>query len=251
MHRNDIFRAAGSRARISLDQSSRRMVLKWSGAAMASALVLKVSDAFAADLPENFDAGAGGVDSGAAQTVVGAVDLGGGDIGVLNYAYALEQLEAAFYTEVVASPYRGINDYELALLTDIRDHEVTHREFLKGALGGKRIPDLEVDFSAVNFNSRKSVLTTARTFEDLGVSAYNGAGQLLRNPDFLVAAGRIVSVEARHAAVIRNVLAPFSEAFAGDDVVDENGLDVVRLPSEVLPAADPFVATPVSANQLP
>ena len=250
MDRSRFLDFASGKARIALDQSSRRMILKWSGAAMASALVLKVSDTFAADLPENFDAGSAGMGSGA-QTAVGAVDLGGGDIGVLNYAYALEQLEAAFYTQVVDSPYRGINDYELALLTDIRDHEVTHREFLKGALGGKRIPDLEVDFSAVNFSSRKSVLTTARTFEDLGVSAYNGAGQLLRNPDFLVAAGRIVSVEARHAAVIRNVLAPFSEAFAGDDVVDENGLDVVRLPSEVLPAADPFIVTPVSANQLP
>ena len=27
-----------------------------------------------------------------------AVDLGEGDVGILNYAYALEQLEAAFYT---------------------------------------------------------------------------------------------------------------------------------------------------------
>lgn len=37
------------------------------------------------------------------------VDLGSGDIGVLNYAYALEQLEAAFYTQVVASLYSGIS----------------------------------------------------------------------------------------------------------------------------------------------
>ena len=28
-------------------------------------------------------------------------DLGTGDVGVLNYAYALEQLEADFYTKVV------------------------------------------------------------------------------------------------------------------------------------------------------
>ena len=31
------------------------------------------------------------------------VNLGSGDPGVLNYAYALEQLEAAFYTQLVAS----------------------------------------------------------------------------------------------------------------------------------------------------
>ena len=34
------------------------------------------------------------------------VDLGTGDIGILNYAYALEQLEAAFYTQVGMSLMR-------------------------------------------------------------------------------------------------------------------------------------------------
>ena len=29
------------------------------------------------------------------------VDLGSGDFGILNYAYALEQLEAAFYAKVI------------------------------------------------------------------------------------------------------------------------------------------------------
>ena len=222
--------------KIALDQASRRMVLTWSGAAFASALVLGVTGASAA---------------GKAMTKAGSVDLGSGDIGVLNYAYALEQLEAAFYTTVMANPYRGMNQFEARLLGDIRDHEVAHRKFLRGALGGKRIPDLEVDFSKVDFGSRSSVLKTAKTFEDLGVSAYNGAGQLLRNPDFLLAAGKIVSVEARHAATIRHILDPFDDDFADSDVVDRNGLDVSRLPSQVLPAAGPFIATPVTASRLP
>src|SRR5689334_22508979 len=59
----------------------------------------------------------------------GSIDLGSGDIGILNYAYALEQLEAAFYTQVVASLYSGITATEQAYLTDIRDHEIAHREF--------------------------------------------------------------------------------------------------------------------------
>jgi hypothetical protein len=181
----------------------------------------------------------------------GVVDLGAGDIGILNYAYALEQLEAAFYTMLVQSPYRGIPDIELKLLTDIRDHEVAHREFFRDAPGSARIPDLQVNFGKVNFASRASVLKTAMTFEDLGVSAYNGPGALLTDPDHLLAAGRIVSVEARHAALIPDLLRPRSASFAGDDVVNRNGLDVVRLPSRVLPAAKSFVATPVSAAQLP
>ncbi len=36
------------------------------------------------------------------------VDLGSGDVGILNYAYALEQLEAAFYTQVITTPYIGM-----------------------------------------------------------------------------------------------------------------------------------------------
>ena len=39
-----------------------------------------------------------------------------------------------------------------------------------------------------------------------------GAAQFLRNPDYLVVAGKIVSVEARHASAIRDVL---GRSFAG------------------------------------
>ncbi|MBA3258589.1 MAG: ferritin-like domain-containing protein [Gemmatimonadales bacterium] len=182
---------------------------------------------------------------------VTAVSLGSGDIGILNYAFALEQLEAAFYTTVVAAPFNGITADETQVLTDIRDHEVIHREFFRAALGPAAIPDLAVDFTSVDFTSRFSVLSTARTFEDLGVSAYNGAGFLLDSADYLLAAGKIVSVEARHAAVIRDLLEPATAAFAGDDVVNESGLDVFRLPDAVLATAATFVTTPLDSSDLP
>ncbi|MBA3317024.1 MAG: ferritin-like domain-containing protein [Gemmatimonadales bacterium] len=180
------------------------------------------------------------------------VSLGTGDVGILNYAYALEQLEAAFYVQVVTTPYTGITAEETQILTDIRDHEVIHREFLKAVLAAGAIPDLTVDFTGVDFTSRASVLGTAKTFEDLGVSAYNGAGQLLESADYLLLAGKIVSVEARHASAIRDLLNPLSADFAGDDVVDpDTGLDAARSPAEVLPLADPFVTTPIDASGLP
>src|SRR5690242_13458200 len=59
------------------------------------------------------------------------VDLGSGDIGILNYAYLLEQLEAAFYEMAVSTPYSGITAAETTILTDIRDHEKAHRDFFK------------------------------------------------------------------------------------------------------------------------
>ncbi|EAR51268.1 hypothetical protein OG2516_17605 [Oceanicola granulosus HTCC2516] len=189
--------------------------------------------------------------SGPTVSADGVVDLGGGDTGVLNYAYALEQLEAAYYTQVVDNPYSGMTRTERDILADLRDHEIAHRETFRVALGENRIPDLQVDFSAVDFSSRQSVLTTARTFEDLGVAAYNGGGAAIQSPDILVLAGKIVSVEARHAATIRTLLNPGSADFAGDDVVNLLGLDQALPPSEVLAAAAPFIATRVSANQLP
>ncbi len=180
------------------------------------------------------------------------VDLGSGDIGILNYAYALEQLEAAFYTQVIATPYSGITVAESAILSDIQKHEVAHRDFFKAALGSNAIVSLEVDFSSIDFTSRASVLGTAKVFEDLGVSAYNGAGHLIADVNYLLLAGKIVSVEARHAAVIRDLLMPGTASFSGDDVVSvDKGLDGAKTPGEVLSAADPYIKTAINASNLP
>lgn len=179
----------------------------------------------------------------------GGIPLGSGDIGILNYAYALEQLEAAFYTQAVASLYSGASATEQAYLTDIRDHEIAHREFFKKALGDKAIPVLEVDFSSINFSSKDSVLATAKAFEDLGVSAYNGAGQLITAPEYLLLAGKIVSVEARHAAAIRDLIS--NGSFADNTVIDADGLDIAKSPAEVLSVAKNFLKSAIDASQLP
>lgn len=183
------------------------------------------------------------------NSVADGVDLGSGDPGVLNYAYALEQLEAAFYTQVIMSQFSGISSTETALLTDIRDHEIAHREFFKAALADAAIANLEFDFSSVDFGSRDSVLGTAMAFEDLGVSAYNGAGRLIQTDAYLVLAGKIVSVEARHAAWIRDVIS--TGTFADDTVIDANGLDGSKKPTDVLQIAKTYIKTTINANNLP
>jgi rubrerythrin len=226
--------------------TSRRTFIKWSSAAALTAF------AFGALNPELLNAKTAFLGLPIDDDKSGAVDLGKGDFGILNYAYALEQLEAAFYTQVIATPYSGMNATERAILTDIRDNEIAHREFFKVALGKKAIPALQVNFTSINFNSRDSVLKTAHTFEDTGTSAYNGAGQLLKNPEFLLIAGKIVSVEARHAATLRDLLQPMSAYFAGDDITDPTtGLDPARLPAQVLPLVAPYIRTPITANRLP
>ena len=191
----------------------------------------------------------------------GKFDLGGNDLGVLTYAYALEQLEADFYTKVVnATGFTStFNATEQQVLTDLYNHEVIHREFFKTVLtaklpnpGQQLLPTLAFSYGSMNFGSRADVLATSKALEDTGVAAYNGAGRILKNPDYLLLAGKIVSVEARHASAIRSLINPDSKDFAGDDVVNPaTGLDVKKNPSEVLTIARGFITTPFTAQYLP
>jgi hypothetical protein len=225
---------------VSQVKGSRRSFLKFGGAAIATTGILVSGCQELVDLiPDKLKPGSQ------------PVNLGSGDIGVLNYAYALEQLEAAFYTKVVEMPYSGISSEEEMILEDLRKHEVAHRNFLKAALGNDAIMMLTFDFKSVDFKSRDSVLATAKTFEDLGVAAYNGAGKLLKSADLLLIAGKIVSVEGRHAAAIRSISGSDPKSFAGDDVIDENGLDRAFDPQTVLDAAAPFIVNEIIADQLP
>lgn len=176
----------------------------------------------------------------------GITDVGSGDIGILNYAYALEQLEAAFYIQVVNSFSGEFSADEKALLTDIRDHEVAHREFFKKALGSGAIKGLTPDFSKITFSSRASVLAAAKAFEDLGVTAYDGVGAQIKDVKYLAVAGKIVSVEARHASLIANILA--DGRYIGIDQIDGDGLNITHTPAEVLAVANTFLTTKVSAK---
>jgi hypothetical protein len=190
------------------------------------------------------------------------VSVGTGDAGVLNYAYALEQLEAAFYTQVrTGTYYTGLasNGAERLALDDLYHHEVIHREFLKAALtgtGATPLKDLTVDFTSINFNDRTAVLSTAKAFEDLGSAAYVGAGQYLSSPAYLYLVGKIASVEARHAALIRDFVS--EGTFVGNDVVTlttagsssvaaNNGpagssLERALAPAEVVAVANTYLA---------
>ena len=226
--------------------NNRRQFLKLSGLAVVSSGLLFACSDEDEDNPQN----------------QGLFDLGKGDLGVLNYAYALEQLEADFYTKLVNGSYwSSANSEEKTLLQDLYYHEVNHRDFFSAAISaavgsntGAKLPTLSFNYSGVNFNDRASVLGTAKVLEDTGVAAYNGAGRLLTNPDYLVIAGKIVSVEARHASAIRTLINPNSVDFAGDDVVDPvTGLDMAKNPSAILTAvgATGFITTKFTANFLP
>ena len=174
------------------------------------------------------------------------IDFSKGDIAVLQFAYALEQLEADFYTKVVAAfGSSNLSAGEKLVLQDIKYHEVLHRELFKAALGPSNGFSLTPTYGGVNFNDRLSVLNTAKTFEDLGVAAYNGAAQYLSSADYLTLAGKIVSVEARHASAISDLLNPKSGDFA------PKTFDDAFTPLKVATAAQPFIVDKLSFANIP
>lgn len=221
----------------------RRVFMRYLGATAAAGVALSACQSQLVDPVATGSARAG--------DVLDLGDLGSNDVGVLNYAYALEQLEAAFYTQVAMTPYTGMTQMEWNILTDIRDHEIAHRELFKKALGAAAIPGLTPNFSGINFKDRMSVLGTARVFENIGVSAYNGAGQLIMSADYLTLAGKIVSVEARHAAIVAELIFPRTNRFAGDDIIfPMTGLEESRNPEEVLQIVQPFIQEKINGKFL-
>ncbi len=162
------------------------------------------------------------------------IDFAKGDIAVLQFAYALEQLEADFYTRVIAA-FAGFPAADRAVLADVQKHEVIHREFFKAALGAANGFTLTTTYGSLNFSDRTSVLNLAATFEDLGVAAYNGAAQYITSTDNLTIAGKIVSVEARHASAIHDLIEPKTNAFA------PKSFDDAFRPSKVATAAQTYI----------
>ena len=133
-------------------------------------------------------------------------DGGGDDVDILNYALTLEYLENEFYVQA-AKQVKGLSKYESDLTKELRDNEAEHVDALAATvkkLGGKPASKPTFDFGGA-FASRASYLKTANTLEDTGVSAYNGAAPSIKSTEVLAAAGSIVQIEARHAALIRLV----------------------------------------------
>jgi len=131
-------------------------------------------------------------------------DSSSGDVEILNFALTLEFLEAEFYTQA-ADKVKGLSDDETKLTEKLRDDEKAHVDALTATikkLGGEPVAKPEFDFGGA-FGNRATYLKTSNTLEDTGVSAYNGAAPMIKSGEVLGAAGSIVQIEARHAALIR------------------------------------------------
>ncbi len=165
------------------------------------------------------------------------------DADILNFALNLEYLEAEFYIRayfgyglgtgdtsgIGAQPHivggaqvpfksTAIQSYCQRLASD----ELTHVRFLRSALGSAAVAEPPINLvDSFNilanaaglggtfnpFADELSFLIGAFIFEDVGVTAYNGAVTLIQNKGYLQAASGILAIEAYHSGSIRTLLA--------------------------------------------
>ena len=154
---------------------------------------------------------------------------GTGDIQVLNYALALEDLEANLYAQAIlrltgggtnpqAAPAVGtivglnLTGIDVTYIQKFAPVEVAHRDFLKTALGSAAITTVKP--AKYNFGiqtmTRQQVLDLVLEAEATGVQAYLGAiPSLSTKSQYAQIAAAIQGTEARHTSVltiVRNIL---------------------------------------------
>jgi rubrerythrin len=125
------------------------------------------------------------------------------DVDILNFALTLEYLESAFYAEALMKG--ALKGPTAAFAKVVAKDEAQHVAFLKSALGAKAVAKPMFDFKGTTA-AMGAFQKTAMALEDTGVAAYAGAAPMISNKKTLSAALSVHSVEARHAAWIRNIM---------------------------------------------
>jgi hypothetical protein len=140
------------------------------------------------------------------------------DVRVLNTLLLLEYVQQSFYAE---AEKRGALKGELAeFARRVGAHETRHVAFFKSTLGAKARARPRVHFGAATRNPH-AFAAAAIALEDLAVAAYNGQATNVTRKT-LAAAATIVSVEARHAAWIRDVAGKLPAISATDPAIPQS-----------------------------
>jgi hypothetical protein len=153
------------------------------------------------------------------------------DVDILNFALTLEYLETDFYA--VKAKTVGLTGKAAHYASNFAKDEAAHVKALTSAIksaGGTPVPKPTFTFPVSN---QSEFLGLAYTVENLGVSAYNGAGPSLKSKALLGAAGSIVQVEARHAATIALLI--------GKSPTPSGGFDAPKNMAQVLAVAKPLI----------
>ena len=163
---------------------------------------------------------------GAFPAAASASDPSPHDTAILNFALALEYLQAAFYTE--AERIGALHGALAHQAHVVGMHERSHVEAFKALLGTAAIKEPTFNFHGVTGNP-SAFRSTAVAFEDLAVAAYKQQAPLIQSRSVLAGAIAIHSVEARHAAWIRRLAGFLPAAKAFDDPLpDDKVVEIVN-----------------------
>ena len=148
------------------------------------------------------------------------------DVAILNFALALEYLQASFYTD--AERVGALHGALKQQAKVVGSHERAHVAAFKKTLGSHAIKEPGFDFRGTT-DDPKAFRATAVAFEDLAVGAYKEQLPKISSNAYLAAAVSIHSVEARHAAWIRQLagIVPAEHAF-DDPISDPKTVDIVN-----------------------
>ena len=173
--------------------------------------------------------------------------LPGGDPGLFYYAYTLATALFTTYDKVVASPPTDLTATERAVIADMREHQLVYRELLRYYIdptGNVVLFPTDFAFNTASFTltTRAGALAAVQQLADLAAAAYPVWLPLIATSGFpRTLLLKTVSMQARHAATIRDLRVPGS--FADSTVVDTATARLrTKTPAEVNAVLAPFFA---------
>ena len=151
---------------------------------------------------------------------------------VLNFAFAIEELQADFFARAFRTAgYRQLSGAERTAFTTMASQDETHKMILgelRTVTGAKDAGSFETlnasesrrprIFSYPMLNSRDNLLKTALDIKENSLFTYHGAASLVRDKKLLSTAVAIAGIEGRHVMILRDVMgmdsvpAPFEGA---------------------------------------
>ena len=137
------------------------------------------------------------------------------DVAILNFGLRFERLQATFYTQAdEMGTIASMSEAKRSWARTLGAHERAHVKIIKQVLGSKAEGRPSFDFGKAN-ETDAAFTRTAVAMEDLTVALLSGVTPHVRDKGLVSALFSLLTVEARHAAWARHIVAstPAPRAF--------------------------------------